>query len=133
MNDQIRKLKQDIIALASQGKEIHTQIIQLRSQPDTGKQREGLWTDKRAIGTQARCRLLAYAYLRGVPYSTVEANAVPGNIPYVWAIAPHVHPGFDKLPLGEERKQIAAGIRDWLGEKVEQEPAEASSASTEAA
>lgn len=123
-------LKREIKTLASQGKDLHKQIIQLRSQPDTGKQREALWTEKRALGTQTRCRLLAYAYLRGVPYKAVEANAVPGNIPYVHHLAPHVHPGFDKLPLGEERKQIADGIRDWLGAKVEQAPAESS---TEAA
>ena len=134
MNDQIRKLKQEIIALASEGKQIHARVIQLRAQADTGPERESLWKDKRAIGTQARCRLLAYAYLRGVPYRAVETNAVEGNIPWVGYIAPHVHPGYDKLPPVGERGEIAKAIKDWLKiGKVESAPAEASNASTEAA
>lgn len=132
MNDHIRNLKQDIIALASQGRTLHSQIIQLRSQPGTGKEREAMWTEKRTIGTQARCRLLAYAYLRSVPYRAVEANAVEGNIPWVGHIAPHVHPGYDKLPPVGERGEIAKAIKDWLtAGKVEQTPVATSS--TEAA
>ena len=130
-------LKQQIKALASQGKDLHTQIIKLRSEPDTGPERSQLWMYKRSVGRDARCALLAYAYLRGVPYKAVEPKAVVGNIPWIGAIAPYVDPDFDKLPRnGPEREKIRVGVKDWLDSKPAEQPvvaAEAAVSNTEAA
>ena len=42
------------------------------ARPETGPQRENLWVSKREIGSHARCCLLIYGFLRGLPYRRIE-------------------------------------------------------------
>jgi hypothetical protein len=132
------KLKQQIKTLASQGKALHKQIIELRAQPDTGPERCRLWMSKRAVGAEARRVLLAYAYARGVPYKAVEPNAVPGNIPWEGDIANQL---LDEATRKDNvaRETLRREVKAWVNFKpaVEQvapaaEP-EVANTSTEAA
>ena len=121
----IDNLKQQIKALASQGKAIHTQIVQLRAEPNTGRERDSLWTSKRLLGRDARIALLAYAYLRGLPYKAVEPKAVSGNIPYASDIARAANP--DMPSAWAEAMPFIDPVKAWL----KGEPASASSAQPE--
>ena len=131
-------LKQQIKTLASQGKALHKQIIELRAQPDTGPERFRLWMDKRAVGAQARRLLLAYAYARGVPYKAVEPNSVPGNIPWEGDIANQL---LDEATRKDNvaRETLRRDIKAWVNFKPAAEPAvpvadpEVPNTSTEAA
>lgn len=131
-------LKSQIKTLASQGKAIHRQIIELRAQPDTGPERCQLWMNKRAVGAEARRVLLAYAYARGVPYKAVEPNAVPGNIPWEGDIANQI---LDEATRKDNvaRETLRRDIKAWVNFKpAAEQPApaaepEASVTSTEAA
>jgi len=60
-----------IAALAEQGRAIGRQIREA-----SGRARYDLWNDKRSLGDDARALLLAYAFLRDVPYRVVEPTAV---------------------------------------------------------
>lgn len=131
-------LKSQIKTLASQGKALHKQIIELRAQPDTGPERCQLWMDKRAVGAQARRLLLAYAYLRGMPYKAVEPKSVPGNIPWCGDIANLI---LDEASRRDNaaREALRRTIKAWLDAKpAAEQPAPAAesevpSTSTEAA
>src|SRR5882724_2684321 len=41
----------------------------------SGMAKWALWNDKRSVGSETRDLLLAYAFLRGVPYRVVEPTA----------------------------------------------------------
>lgn len=64
-------LRSKIADLAAQGVAIRKQI-----QAAFARARYDLWNDKRSIGDEARWMLLAYAFLRDVPYRVVEPTAV---------------------------------------------------------
>ena len=63
-----------IADLAAQGRRLRNRI-----QTTAGLERHALWNDKRAVGRQARAALLAYGFLRGVPYSRIEPHCRPGG------------------------------------------------------
>lgn len=46
-----------------------------------GEKRFNAWYAKRALGQRTRHLLLAYAYLRGVPYEKLEKKIAPDNAP----------------------------------------------------
>lgn len=67
------ELKSRVLALALEGRAIGTRI-----RAAAGRERDRLWNEKRAVGRRARCVLLAYAYVREVPYARVEPRtAIP--------------------------------------------------------
>jgi hypothetical protein len=49
--------------------------IRLKIQAAFARAKYDLWNDKRAVGVDARHALLAYAYLRGIPYRIAEPTA----------------------------------------------------------
>lgn len=69
-------LRSKIKDLAGQGTAIRHRI-----QAAFNRARYDLWNDKRSIGDEARWMLLAYAFLRDVPYRMVEPTAtVPATM-----------------------------------------------------
>jgi len=68
-------LRSTIAGLAAQGVAIRLQIREALA-----RARYDLWNDKCDIGTEARWVLLAYAFLRDVPYRVVEpTTSVPAT------------------------------------------------------
>jgi hypothetical protein len=55
--------------------------------PETGNERNHLWTEKRAIGFTTREYLLLWAMLRGRAYKTVEAKCKEENYPSTYGMA----------------------------------------------
>lgn len=67
---ELSALRTSIKMLAAQGSDIHRRIGESRD-----RARYDLWNEKRGVGVNARDALLAYAFLRGVPYRVVEPTA----------------------------------------------------------
>lgn len=68
--NELVEVRDRICTLAKEGREIHKKIGTAK-----GLDRYRLWADKRVVGEDARAALLAYAYLRGVPYRVVEPES----------------------------------------------------------
>lgn len=69
-------LRAEIAKYAADGTAIRGKINEARD-----RARYDLWNEKRVVGLEARRRLLAYAFLRGVPYRVVEPTSVkPGDL-----------------------------------------------------
>ena len=97
-----------IAAFAAQGQEIRRQI-----QKAIARARYDLWNDKRSLGSDARMALLAYAFLRDVPYRVAEPTAVApvGRTEEQWrrSLAQDIAPYVCK-----ERVTPAKDIEAWL-------------------
>ena len=74
-------LKAKIKDWAAQGKALRGRI-----QASAGPERHALWNEKRAVGAEARVALLAYGFLRGVPYARIEPHCRPHGRPRVAAL-----------------------------------------------
>ena len=75
------EFKGKINGLAQQSAKIRRNILRSK-----GDHRNDLWLQKRWLGTRTRHVLLAYAYLRGIPYTTVEPKTAKDNPPDVHLI-----------------------------------------------
>ena len=73
-------LKVKVLALAAEGRTLRARIGAAR-----GAERDALWNEKRAVGRRARVVLLAYAFVRGVPYARVERRTASPPNPYALA------------------------------------------------
>jgi hypothetical protein len=60
--------------------------LRSRIQGSAGPDRHALWNEKRAVGAEARVLLLAYGFLRGVPYAHIERHCRPDGRPRVAAL-----------------------------------------------
>lgn len=69
MVELIQAQKSRVRALAREGRDVRLRIHQAHD-----RARYDLWNEKRAVGTRARFALLAYAFLRGRPYRSVESK-----------------------------------------------------------
>lgn len=67
MSETLRILKEEIKALAAQGRAMNPRI-----QAAAGRERHSLRVEKAEVGDRARHALLAYAMLRGIPRSALE-------------------------------------------------------------
>ena len=70
MKSELQGLRARIAELAAQGVAIRSKIGAARE-----RARYDLWNEKRAVGDGVRDLLLAYAFLRGVPYRVAEPTA----------------------------------------------------------
>jgi len=84
---ELSNLKSQISEAARKGRSIHTKIQACR-----GDARHALWNEKRALGRRARYLLLAYGYLRGIPYRRIEPRCHRDN-------DAQAHPLIDALAL----------------------------------
>lgn len=80
--------KRDLFALKAEIKGYAAEAASVRAQihKSEGAERYNLWTKKRTIGNHARHALLAYAFLRNVPYSVIEKkmSKVSFHSPYLY-------------------------------------------------
>ena len=67
-------LKARIKDAAARGRAVRHRINEA-----AGLERYALWNEKRSIGDEARVALLAYGFLRGVPYRRIEPHCRPGH------------------------------------------------------
>lgn len=77
--DELKTLIRD---LATEGRAIQSRIGETQ-----GLERHALWNEKRRVGRRARAALLAYAYVRAVPYRRVEPKCKPGHALYDGSLA----------------------------------------------
>src|SRR5262245_1065400 len=97
-------LKTRIKDLAEQGHRLRDRI-----RATSGLERHAVWNEKRALGRQARAALLAYGFLRGVPYARIEARCHPERrlrpavLLAMWAS----HLGLPPIPATESRQASA--------------------------
>jgi hypothetical protein len=110
-------LKEEIKRLAEQGRSIVKDI-----HASSGMDRYWAWSAKRAVGTEARYALLAYACLRGIPYERVEAPSRKGNEPSATRV-------FEVLSKALDEDVKAAWspepVRAWLVRRPRGEEAQA--------
>jgi len=100
---QLVGLRARIAELAAQGRAIRAQI-----QKAFARARYDLWNDKRSIGNEARWMLLAYAFLRDIPYRVVEPTAVHSG---------QIHGGSKGLAIAvarEAKLPDSAAVEAWL-------------------
>jgi hypothetical protein len=79
---ELSALKSEICAAARDG-----QAIQKKLQATRALERDSLWNQKRALGRRTRYLLLAYGYVRSVPYRLIEPRCRPGNEPNWYRLA----------------------------------------------
>jgi len=123
MKEAILKLKNEVKRFTAEGRALGGKIRQSK-----GLDRYHLWNEKRSLGVDARCTLLAYACLRGRLYTQIEAKNHEGNEPsatYVHDILSQVLDDTRKAEWTPER------VRAWL--KREMPPAVQETASEVAA
>lgn len=78
--------------------------------PETGDERNRLWTEKRGLGYTTREYLLLYAMLRGRTYKSVEAKCKEENYPSTYGMACILEGYFGdtKCPIGMD------AIHEWV-------------------
>jgi hypothetical protein len=78
--------------------------------PETGSERNRLWTQKRSLGSTTREYLLLYAMLRGKAYSTVESKCKEENYPCIYGMSVSLEKHFKdkKCPIGMDE------INEWV-------------------
>lgn len=74
-----KQLKKAVKEFATLGRAIRTEKIRSSS----GPARARAWDEKRAVGSQARSALLAYAFVRGRVYRSCEPKAKADAFEYV--------------------------------------------------
>jgi hypothetical protein len=89
-------------------------VIRKQIHESSGIGRWTLWQDKRQYGAETRNLLLAYAFLRGRPYRTVEIKTLPNSGPYAGSI--------HRCLLSHGHEMTKEIIEQWL--KVEAPVAE---------
>jgi hypothetical protein len=55
-------------------REFESRAICARIRASSGLDRAAAWDEKRTYGDVTRCILLAYGFVRGLPYETIEKN-----------------------------------------------------------
>lgn len=119
LNVELIVLRAKIKGLVLESQKIRKRINKLHTEdPDKraeiGLERSCAWNDKRLIGSYAREALLAYAFMRGVPYKNVEqkTNNPPNPIMIEKALRGNLGtPDLDKI------KQWLAGADSALALK----------------
>ena len=78
--------------------------------PETGDERNRLWTQKRSLGYTTREYLLLYAMLRGKAYATVESKCKEENYPCTYGMSLILEKFFadTKCPIG------MGEINEWV-------------------
>jgi len=66
---------------AARSRETEARQIRKDIQGSSGMTRWALWNDKRDFGYNTRHVLLAYAFVRGMPYKAAEPNCAEDNVP----------------------------------------------------
>jgi len=101
----IRSVKDD------KGRRVHgNRSLKPYRRPETGTERNALWTKKRDLGYTTREYLLLWAMLRGKAYKTVEAKCKEENYPCIYGMAKILERYFekDKCPIGMDE------INNWV-------------------
>jgi hypothetical protein len=126
MNREI--LKNRIKDLAQQGRALRARI-----QTTKGPERHALWNEKRAIGRKARVSLLAYGFLRGVPYRAIEPRRNDDGLPIpsvllgAWAgdlgiRAAHEYQAIVDVSEHSRLRSMLGDLTDWLVRRAEEPP-----------
>ena len=96
-----------IKGLAEESK--HTRKLLLKAKTD-----QRMWkfaNTKRVIGLDIRHHLLAYAFMRGEAYSTLERKCRKEHAPNAFAILQVVHA---HLPAYQTKNYVLEGVQAWL-------------------
>ena len=93
--------------------ETESREIRKKIHASKGKERWDLWIDKRELGDQTRYMLLAYAFLRGVPYQIVEQKCGVGNEPSRCALHAHIFMRFANKEA-PEITNLSERVKVWL-------------------
>ncbi len=111
-------LRQDIAKRVDESRETRKRI-----NASSGMAKWTLWNEKRAIGAETRVLLLAYSFMRGVPYRVVEptAKTPEGRTPEGWlkSLAVDIVQETRLLPVDVE------AVKTWLAVPEAPERAEA--------
>jgi len=67
-------------------REQESRSIRKQINESAGMERWGFWADKRRYGSETRDLLLAYGFLRGMPYRVIEPKTQPNSGPYATCI-----------------------------------------------
>jgi hypothetical protein len=111
MDKQVKKIACEKFRASLREQMEESQISVRAIQQTSGKERESAWDQKRCVGRDTRYILLAYAFLRGVPYKVLESFTAGGNEPSFRSIA---YAGLSVAGLAFDEDAICA----WLnGEK----------------
>jgi hypothetical protein len=121
-------LKNSIKDLAQQGRALRARI-----QATKGPERDALWNRKRAIGRKARVSLLAYGFLRGVPYRAIEPKRhddgllIPSVLLGAWAgdlgiRAIHDHQALAESSEHSRLRSMLGDLTNWLVRRADEPP-----------
>lgn len=107
----VTDIKSDIVE-----RQTRSQAIRRSIRTSRGLVRWGFWEDKRALGADTRHVLLAYAFLRGMPYLACEKNtekpvSIEPIADYARKFARDVEPTNDQVRiwlLALAEKEVAA-------------------------
>lgn len=99
------EIRTQIKERAAHSRAIHEQIREA-----TGLDRHRLWNEKRWYGAETRLLLLAYAFLRGMPYHAVERKCRNNPCDLHYAIQRRLK------ALGHEMERES--IKSWLKAEV---------------
>jgi hypothetical protein len=93
------------------GRRVHGyRSLKLYHRPETGPERNALWTRKRELGYTTREYLLLWAMLRGKAYKAVEAKCKKENYPCIYGMFLILERYFEKgqCPIGVDE------INNWV-------------------
>jgi len=103
---ELENIQKEIKALAKEGKAFRPRIHAAQDQ-----ERYNLWDEKRAVGQEARYLLLAYAFLRGIPYRILEKKCYEDDCKY---LRYHLIQGFKDALTNHEYEISEAELENWL-------------------
>ncbi len=92
-------------------RQAESQALRRRIHAASGMDRWDLWEEKRLFGATTRKIILAYAFLRKVPYLACEVKCLPGNVP----VAEYLH---EILTQRGHTAEVET-IQTWLETKLE--------------
>jgi hypothetical protein len=86
------------------------QALKAYRRPETGPERNALWTEKRSLGYSTREYLLLWSMLRGKAYKTVEVKCNEENYPSAYGMLTLLEGYFEKgkCPIG------MGDINNWV-------------------
>jgi hypothetical protein len=107
--------KYEEIKFELRSRQAESQAIRKQIHATSGLDRYNLWAKKRAYGSDTRYLLLAYAFLRGMPYRVCEpeGSSPPSTILIRRKASPH-YPDEMIEWVVENADQIETQIEAWL-------------------
>lgn len=97
---------------------VESRAFNLKIQATEGMTRHGWRVEKKDLGCFTRAKLLAYGFLRGIPYRVLERKS-ESPIPFGMVLTEVIEHGFCSTQSESIINQASADIEKWLAVEPE--------------